>query len=252
MNVDSVWNGWHAPTVQHQPSTAVTVPVSLPVETRDAPVELNRFSVVMKDNWSVSDLSMHDGEESGTPTPRATTPESATPKQTTTFIIENQGEQDELDDEDEDGSEYEGEQDEAQPSPTVVATPRQRPLSMLSSFTPMDEDPPMMTPTPKAPTTFAPLDVKSPKPIRRQSTQSTRTTSSQHRTPTLASRTCSTESSPPKTPKLTLQTNFNKTPIAEGSHLVLAGLVDNTLSSSPVGLGLGLSFGGVRSKGLFE
>lgn len=243
MNVDSVWNGWHAP-IQHPITVTAQEPQS--VEIPEPPVEYNRFSVVMKDNWSVSDLSMRDGEQSSAPTPRATTPEPATPKYNKTFIVEPHDEEEGAGD-DEEGTEYAGEEEEEEEnsSPTQhiqqlrTETPKRRPLSTVGSLTPMDEDPP----TPKAPTSAPQQVVKSPKPTRRQSTQSTCTTRSQQKTPTLASRTSSTESSPPKTPKLTLQTNFNKTPVAEGSNFVLAGLVDNTLSTSPVGLGLGLSFG---------
>lgn len=246
MHVDYVWNGWFEPS--SAPIDPTPEPVARP-RHNDLPnfaPTINRYSVNM-DAKSISDVSMDLGEtdDEGASTPRANSPEPGTPtvsaKEVKKVSVETEDEDNE---EDHDEHDYEGHEDnEEDEGEEEVSTPSKSKKNeilskqeddQISIFSPMDEDPKSAC-TPKVTSPVALSPHESPRKSSR-SYVPTLYDSSDERTPPLVKRTSSTDSSPPKTPKLTLITNFIRTPVRENSHF-LVGMVD-VITVSPVCLGL--------------
>jgi len=257
MHVDDVWNGWFEPCI----GPVDTLPEPVPRQTAlpNFMPTINRYSVNM-DAKSISDVSMDLGEsdDEGASTPRANSPEPGTPVAVPAKEIkskkaeetedeedgdQHEGEEDEGDDHENDdnhNSDHEEEEEKPAPKPNKVdvgvpSKPDDDATFMI--FSPMDEDPAESASTPRA-APPAPLPSKvSPTRSSKRHTSAVEE-HADDKTPPLTSRTSSTESTPPKTPKLTLQTNFSRTPIKGDSHF-LSGMVD-VFTTSPLGLGLDL------------
>ncbi len=193
------------------------------------------------DAKSISDVSMDLGEsdDEGASTPRANSPEPGTPVAASAKGLKAEEENDEGEDEENDDND---EDDEEAGEEEAVSTSKDeseedehvqsKADDAVSVFSPMDEDPIESPNTPKA---------TSPTTLPSQTTTKKRIAPSvedEERTPPLTIRTSSTESTPPKTPKLTLITNFIRTPVQEASRF-LTGMVD-VLTVSPACLGLDL------------
>jgi hypothetical protein len=254
MNVDYVWNGYFDP-VGFPIGPLFDAPIPREKLPNYAPV-INRYSVNM-DERSISDVSMYFGESDdqaeSTPTPRATTPEPSTPVATPKKQIEKEVEakkEDGEDDEDEEGSDEEDshETEKKQSSPrkspkegAVEDAPKSSSKTAddtVSILSPMDEDPVEESPsTPKAAAPASVPVIKTPRPPRRRSGSGS-SEAKDDAAPLSAIRTSSKDKPPTRNPKLTLDTNLNRTPIkSEGK--VLTGLVGQ-ITASPRGLGLDL------------
>jgi hypothetical protein len=253
MHVDYVWNGWFDSCTV--PTDSVPEPVAVPRQStlpNFAPT-INRYSVNM-DAQSISDISMDFGDE-GASTPRANSPEPGTPtaasakeiKSKKAIETEDEDQEDHHEGEDDEGDDHEGEEDEEEATPSKVKPKKletevdqsSKPEDdVVSVFSPMDEDPIETACTPKA---ASPVALPSSPTPKRSTIKSTPAIEdhTDDKTPPLTTRTPSTESTPPKTPKLTLQTNFIRTPVKDDSHF-LTGMVD-VFTTSPVGLGLDLA-----------
>lgn len=261
MHVDYVWNGWFESC--GVPADSVPEPVAVPRQCtlpNFAPT-INRYSVNM-DAQSISDISMDLGAESedeGASTPRANSPEPGTPtvapakeiKSKKAIEPEDEDEEDHHEGEDDEGEDHENDEDhdsnhEEEVTPSTVKPKKletevdqsSKPEDdVVSMFSPMDEDPIENACTPKAASPVALPSRTTPKKATIKSIPATEDPTDD-KTPPLTTRTPSTESTPPKTPKLTLQTNFIRTPVKDDSHF-LTGMVD-VFTTSPVGLGLDL------------
>jgi hypothetical protein len=219
------------------------------------------------DAESISDVSMNFGEseDEGASTPRANSPEPGTPTATPvkelktkkTIEVEDEEDEDHNEGEDEEGGDHDNDEDhdsdQEEEDGEEEATDEVKPKKAVTEvdesskseddavlvFSPMDEDPIESACTPKAAT---PVILPS-RPVPKRSTTTRRSIPvvedhADEHTPPLTNRTPSTESTPPKTPKLTLQTNFIRTPVKQESHF-LTGMVD-VFTTSPLGLGLDL------------
>jgi len=206
---------------------------------------------------SISDVSMYfsesDDQAESTSTPRATTPEPSTPVATPNKQIKKKIEAKKEDgeaDEDEEGSDEEDAHGtEKKPSSPrespkeetvedVVKSPSKTADDTVSILSPMDEDPVEGSPsTPKAAAPASVPVIKTPKPPRRRSGSGS-SEAKDDAAPLTAIRINSKDKPWTRNPKLTLDTNLNRTPIkSEGK--VLTGLVGQ-ITASPRGLGLEL------------
>lgn len=247
MHVDYVWNGWFEPSSAPIEPTPQAVPRPRQTDLPNFVPTINRYSVNM-DAESISDVSMNLGEseDEGASTPRANSPEPGTPVASTKKLDSkptNESENDEEGNDHQDHDDCENEEDDE--GEDEVDTPSkdksEKKVSqsnqeddLISLRSPMDEDPKSAF-TPQATSPLV-LSYESP----RKPTKSfipALEEDSDERSPSLASRTSSNESSPPKTPttKLTLITNFNPTP-PPVEPLILPGAF-GIVTESPVDVG---------------
>ncbi|KAG8844338.1 hypothetical protein FRB91_002677 [Serendipita sp. 411] len=264
MNVDNEWNGWCNPPGYHYYDSYPVGPepeqeyYATPRHAFEEPrtifpPAINRYSVNMEDGSgrSISDVSMYDDTDTA-PTPRATTPEPSTPKATKSpltavnerpskkvTIVEEQDEEDE--DEREEGEENEEGDDEEQVETPKKSSKRVQLDKKASSSkgaekdnapipSPMEEDPP----TPKARSPALPAREPTMSPQKKSSIVPSRSQSQRRsETPTLKSRASSNDSSPPRTPKLTLRTDFQRSPLVAPSQALSINFTDKGITNSP-------------------
>ncbi|KAG8828995.1 hypothetical protein FRC17_007228 [Serendipita sp. 399] len=261
MNVDDEWNGWeNTPGYHHYGpeygpeygQEYYPVPYHPSGEAKTMfPPAINRYSVNMEDR-SISDVSMYDD---AVPTPRATTPEPSTPKATrppqestsgklpkkVTIADERDEDEDDEREEGEDEEEGEGDDDEQAEFPeesSKQGLTAKRATSSIgvdkvtaSPLSPMEEDPP----TPKARSPPLPDEEPTTSPKKKSSAPSSSRLQGnrENQVSNLKSRASSSESSPPKTPKLSLRTDFTRSPLVASLPALHITITNQAITASP-------------------